>query len=186
LHLDPALGEPLTELYTALQGHRQDLDPRADRAAGSGDHDQSVVHHNWMGLIYQWNGDLGKAEQEFKRAMEIDPDYAATMANLGALYGRSRRLPEAVEILKRAVVKDDNNIEAWINLGAAEGRMNHPKEAIVALETRAGRGRAAPRSTTPWRSPTCRTARRSGRSAISRNRSSSTRTRRTRKSFWKR
>jgi predicted Zn-dependent protease len=62
------------------------------------------------------------------------------MANLGALYGRSRRLPEAVEILKRAVAKDDNNLEAWINLGAAEGRMNHPKEAIVALETARRKG----------------------------------------------
>ena len=140
LHLDPALGEPLTELYTLYKDTDKisTLEPIVRQ--GLAINDQSVVHHNWMGLIYQWHNDLGKAEQEFKRAMEIDPDYAATMANLGALYGRSRRLPEAVEILKRAVAKDDNNLEAWINLGAAEGRMNHPKEAIVALETARRKG----------------------------------------------
>jgi predicted AlkP superfamily phosphohydrolase/phosphomutase/tetratricopeptide (TPR) repeat protein len=140
LHLDPALGEPLTELYTLYKDTDKisTLEPIVRQ--GLSINDQSVVHHNWMGLIYQWKNDLGKAEEEFKRAMEIDPDYAATMANLGALYGRSRRLPEAVEILKRAVAKDENNLEAWINLGAAEGRMNHPKEAIVALETARRKG----------------------------------------------
>ncbi|HYV84523.1 MAG TPA: alkaline phosphatase family protein [Patescibacteria group bacterium] len=140
LHLDPSLGEPLTELYTLYKDTDKisTLEPIVRQ--GLAINDQSVVHHNWMGLIYQWNKNLGKAEQEFKRAMEIDPDYAATMANLGALYGRSGRLPEAVEILKRAVGKDDNNLEAWINLGAAEGRMNHPKEAITALETARRKG----------------------------------------------
>jgi predicted AlkP superfamily phosphohydrolase/phosphomutase/tetratricopeptide (TPR) repeat protein len=140
LHLDPALGEPLTELYTLYKDTDKisTLEPIVRQ--GLAINDQSVVHHNWMGLIYQWNRDLPKAEQEFKRAMELDPDYAATMANLGALYGRSGRLPEAVGILKLAVSKDDNNLEAWINLGAAEGRMNHPKEAIVALETARRKG----------------------------------------------
>jgi predicted AlkP superfamily phosphohydrolase/phosphomutase/tetratricopeptide (TPR) repeat protein len=140
LHLDPALGEPLTELYTLYKDTDKISTLEPIVREGLAINDQSVVHHNWMGLIYQWRNDQGHAEQEFKRAMEIDPDYAATMANLGALYGRSRRLPEAVEILKRAVVKDDNNLEAWINLGAAEGRLNHPKEAIVALETARRKG----------------------------------------------
>jgi tetratricopeptide (TPR) repeat protein len=93
-----------------------------------------------MGLIYEWKHDAPHAEQEFRRAMELDPDYAATMANLGAMYGRSGRLPEAVAILERAVVKDPDNLEAWVNLGAARGRLNQPKEAIQALETARGKG----------------------------------------------
>jgi Tfp pilus assembly protein PilF len=81
-----------------------------------------------------------QAESAFKKAMEYDPDYAATMANLGALYGRNGRLPEAVAILRRAVAKDPENVESWVNLGAAQGRMGRSREAIEALETARGKG----------------------------------------------
>jgi len=140
LRLDPALGEPLAELHTLYQG--TDKIPHLEGIVRKGlaINDRSVVHHNWMGMIHEWNKDLPRAEQEFLRAMELDPDYAATMANLGAMYGRSGRLREAVDILTRAVGKDDNNIEAWVNLGAAQGRLNHPREAIAALETARGKG----------------------------------------------
>lgn len=140
LRLDPSLGEPLAELHTLYEGTDKIPNLEGIVRKGLALNDQSVVHHNWMGLIHQWHKDLPGAEKEFRRAMEIDPDYAPTMANLGALYGRSGRLPEAVEILTRAVRKDENNLEAWVNLGAAQGRLNHPKEAIAALETARSKG----------------------------------------------
>ncbi|HKQ98436.1 MAG TPA: tetratricopeptide repeat protein, partial [Candidatus Polarisedimenticolia bacterium] len=140
LKLDPSLGDPLSELHTLYQNTPKVLALEPIVRQGLALNDQSVVHHNWMGIILEWKKDLPGAEREFKRAMDLDPDYAATMANLGALYGRSLRLDEAVAILKRAVGKDPDNIEAWINLGAAQGRLNHPKEAIPALETARGKG----------------------------------------------
>jgi predicted AlkP superfamily phosphohydrolase/phosphomutase/predicted Zn-dependent protease len=140
LRLDPSLGEPLAELHTLYEGTDKVPSLEGIVRKGLALNDQSVVHHNWMGLIHQWHKDLPGAEREFRRAMEIDPDYAPTMANLGALYGRSGRLQEAVEILTRAVRKDENNLEAWMNLGAAQGRLNHPKEAIAALETARSKG----------------------------------------------
>jgi predicted AlkP superfamily phosphohydrolase/phosphomutase/Tfp pilus assembly protein PilF len=141
LQIDPSLGDPLTELHTLYQGTAKIPTLEGIVRKGLALNEQSVVHHNWMGLILEWNRDLPGAEREFRRAMELDPDYAATMANLGAMYGRSNRLPEAVAILKRAVAKDDTNLEAWVNLGAAQGRLQHPKEAIAALETARGKGR---------------------------------------------
>jgi predicted AlkP superfamily phosphohydrolase/phosphomutase/tetratricopeptide (TPR) repeat protein len=140
LRLDPALPDPLTELHTLYQGSDRMLSLEPIVRKGLQLNEQSVVHHNWMGLIDEWKHDTPHAEQEFRRAMELDPDYAATMANLGAMYGRSGRLPEAVAILERAVAKDPDNIEAWVNLGAARGRLNRPKEAILALETARGKG----------------------------------------------
>jgi predicted AlkP superfamily phosphohydrolase/phosphomutase/tetratricopeptide (TPR) repeat protein len=140
LHINPALDEPLAELYTLYKDTDKITSLEGIVRQGLALNDQSIVHHNWMGLIYQWKQDLPRAEQEFRRAMELDPDYAATMANLGALYGRSHRLQDAVNILTRAVAKDDSNLEAWINLGAAQGRLNRPKEAIVALETARRKG----------------------------------------------
>lgn len=140
LRIDPSLGEPLAELHTLYRG--TDKIPALEGIVRKGlaVNDRSVVHHNWMGLIHEWNKDLAGAEKEFRRAMELDPDYAATMANLGALYGRTGRLEEAVDVLTRAVRKDPDNIEAWVNLGAAQGRLRRPKEAIAALETARGKG----------------------------------------------
>ena len=140
LQIDPALGEPLAELHTLYRGTAKIPTLEGIVRKGLAKNDQSVVHHNWMGLILEWNRDLPGAEREFRRAMELDPDYAPTMANLGAMYGRSNRLDEAVAILKRAVAKDEGNLEAWVNLGAAQGRLRHPKEAITALETARGKG----------------------------------------------
>ncbi|HUD73121.1 MAG TPA: tetratricopeptide repeat protein, partial [Dongiaceae bacterium] len=140
LRIDPALGDPLSELHTLYKDTDKVLGLEPIVRKGLALNDQSVVHHNWMGIILEWKKDLPGAEREFRKAMDLDPDYAATMANLGAMYGRSGRLNEAVAILKRAVAKDADNMEAWVNLGAAEGRLNHPKEAIAALETARGKG----------------------------------------------
>ncbi len=140
LHLDPALGEPLTELHTIYQGTERILSLEPIVRKGLLINDKSVVHHNWMGLIYEWKKDIPQAEKEFRRAMEFDPDAPGTMANLGALYGRAGRLGEAVAILSRAVAKDPDNLEAWVNLGAAQGRLRRPQEAIEALETARRKG----------------------------------------------
>jgi len=140
LRLDPSLGDPLTELHTMYEGSDRvlQLEPLVRR--GLELNEKSIVHHNWMGMIYEWKKDPTRAEAEFHRAMELDPDGAGTLANLGALYGRSGRLDEAVSVLTRAVAKEPDNLEAWVNLGAAQGRLRHPKEAIEALETARGKG----------------------------------------------
>ncbi len=140
LRLDPSLGDPLTELHTMYEGTDRvlNLEPLVRR--GLEINEKSIVHHNWMGMIYEWKKDLIHAEAEFHRAMELDPDGPGTLANLGALYGRSGRLDEAVAVLTRAVAKEPDNLEAWVNLGAAQGRLRHPREAIEALETARSKG----------------------------------------------
>ncbi len=140
LRLDPSLGGPLTELHEIYRGTPKVLALEPIVREGLARNDKSVVHQNWMGIIHEWKRELPQAEAAFLRAMELDPDYAATMANLGALYGRTGRLEEAVTILRRAVEKEPENKESWINLGAALGRLRRPAEAIVALETAREKG----------------------------------------------
>ena len=140
LRLNPAQSEPLTELHTIYRDSPRIVALEPIVRKGLLINGKSVVHLNWMGLIHEWKKELPQAESAFKKAMEYDPDYAATMANLGALYGRNGRLPEAVAILRRAVAKDPENVESWVNLGAAQGRMGHSREAIEALETARGKG----------------------------------------------
>jgi predicted AlkP superfamily phosphohydrolase/phosphomutase/tetratricopeptide (TPR) repeat protein len=135
LHLDPRQGEPLSDLHKIYRGTPKVLSLEPIVRQGLADNDKSVVHHNWMGIIYEWKKQIPEAERSFLRAMELDPDYAATMANLGALYGRTGRLEEAVTILTRSVEKEPENQESWVNLGGALGRLHRPGEAIEALET---------------------------------------------------
>ena len=140
LRLNPALGDPLTELHKIYQGTERVLSLEPLVRKGLAINEKSVIHHNWMGFIHEWKKELPQAEAEFHRAVELDPDDAATLANLGALYGRSGRLDDAVTVLSRAVAKEPDNKEAWVNLGAAQGRLRRPKEAIAALETARSKG----------------------------------------------
>ena len=140
LKMDPALSDPLAELHTLYKNTPRILTLEPVVRKGLELDDKSLVHLNWLGLIYEWKRDVPQAEKTFKRALDLDPDYAPTMANLGALYGRNGRLQEAVDILSRAVVKDPDNVESWVNLGAAEGRMGRSREAIRALETARDKG----------------------------------------------
>jgi len=144
LNLDPTLSEPLSELHTIYKETPRMLTIEPIVRKGLELNDKSLVHLNWMGLIYEWKRDIPHAEETFKRALSIDPDYAPTMANLGALYGRNGRLQEAVDVLNRAVVKDPDNLESWVNLGAAQGRLGHSREAITALETARAKGASSP------------------------------------------
>jgi len=140
LRQNPAMSEPLTDLHLIYKDSPRVLTLEPIVRKGLEIDDKSIVHLNWLGLIEEWKKDLPQAEAAFKKAMELDPDYASTMANLGAFYGRSGRLEEAVAILSRAVAKNPDNVESWVNLGAAQGRLGRSREAIQALETARSKG----------------------------------------------
>ncbi len=140
LRINPALTDPLTQLHTIYNGTDRVLTLEPIVRRGLTINEKSVVHLNWLGLIEEWKKHPAEAEATYQKAMQYDPDYPATMANLGALYGRTGRLQQAVDILSRAVAKDPDNLEAWVNLGAAQGRMGRSKDAVVSLETARRKG----------------------------------------------
>ena len=62
-------------------------------------------------------GNLAAAEKAFRKALDLDPKYAAAWANLGALLKEQKRYDEAEKACKRAVEIDDKSAQAWNNLG---------------------------------------------------------------------
>jgi Tfp pilus assembly protein PilF len=67
------------------------------------DYEETPEAHNGVGLIYAWS--LGRpqdGEKEFKRAIEMKPDYAEAMTNLGALDIARGRFDEAIPWLEKA------------------------------------------------------------------------------------
>ncbi len=71
----------------------QDLTPvLEDRAAA---HPSQPRYAHLLGLAYLEEGDLEKAERQFRRALNLDSDFAAAHFSLGDLYGRTGRPEQA-------------------------------------------------------------------------------------------
>jgi len=134
LAADPAFADPLSRLFALARSRGSEAALLPLVLQGLEVNDRSVLHHNWMGLILERRGDPRGAERAFRRALEIAPDFAGTMANLGSLQGRSGRLEEAVVTLTRAVRIEPANLEARVNLGAALAKLGRLDEAIANLE----------------------------------------------------
>ena len=67
------------------------------------DFDETPEAHVGLGLIYAWSlSRPQEGEKEFRRALELRPDYAEAMTNLGALHIARGRFAEAVPFLEKA------------------------------------------------------------------------------------
>ena len=67
------------------------------------DFEETPEAHNGLGLIYWYS--LGRPDdgmKEFKRALEMRPDYSDAMTNLGALYIARNRFTDAIPLLDKA------------------------------------------------------------------------------------
>jgi predicted Zn-dependent protease len=76
---------------------------------------------------------LAEAEQEYKRALVLDPGSSGRGRGAGEFYMRGRRFPEAEDYLRKLLANDPNSAAVEIQLGrvlAAEGKTD---EAIAAL-----------------------------------------------------
>ena len=65
--------------------------------------DETPEAHNGLGLIYWYS--LGRTDdgiKQFKRALEMRPDYSDAMTNLGALYISRGRFTDAIPLLEKA------------------------------------------------------------------------------------
>jgi predicted AlkP superfamily phosphohydrolase/phosphomutase/Tfp pilus assembly protein PilF len=140
LRINPVATEPAAKLFEILKGRGEEttLEPLVVRALQI--NENSVGHHNLMGLLLESKRDVAGAERHLRRAAELDPDFAGVLANLGSLLARTGRTAEAIQILTRAVAKEPANYEARMNLGAALGKSGRHQEAIEQFEEARRRG----------------------------------------------
>src|SRR5439155_1023479 len=67
------------------------------------DLDETPEAHNGLGLIYWYS--LGRGDdgaKEFKRALQMRPDFSEAMTNLGALYISRNQFTDAIPLLDKA------------------------------------------------------------------------------------
>ncbi|MDP1634404.1 MAG: tetratricopeptide repeat protein [Gallionellaceae bacterium] len=70
-----------------------------------------------IALAYEMTGETGLAEDNLKRALEINPDHPATMNEYALLYRRTGRFDEAKKLYQSLLVKHPSFMPARKNLG---------------------------------------------------------------------
>jgi Flp pilus assembly protein TadD len=95
---------------------------------------EDPVLRNNLGLVFARTGELERAEEYFREAVRINPNYAKAYNNLGMAAAAQGRLEEAIGHFTRAVEIQPGYAKAIANLGAALAREGRTTEAILRLE----------------------------------------------------
>jgi tetratricopeptide (TPR) repeat protein len=133
---DPSIRDTLGWLYYK-KGLFESAFPLISDAARKLDKNAGVRYHH--GMVLAKTGKKKEAVQELKAALSLDPDFpeagearkvietlkaieldpesAQSLYDLGVLYASQKKFPEAEEKLKKVVEKDDGNVAARTMLG---------------------------------------------------------------------
>lgn len=104
------------------------------RRAEAGDTGRPGLHVR-IGRLYLRKGRLDDARRAFARALELDPEHAASRLGLALVELRSRRHVEAAEHALAAVGLRHLMPSAHYTLGVALARLGQTDRAIMAFET---------------------------------------------------
>ena len=94
----PEYSGPLTDLgiLFAQAKHREAALSSLSKAVAA--NPKNAIAQNWLGIVYRESGDYARAEQAYRSALTVRPDYAPAHLNLGILYDVCLKRPqEALE-----------------------------------------------------------------------------------------
>ena len=95
-----------------------------------------------MGIVYRLTDRFDKADECYRAALEIQPDYAELHASIGSLRIHQNRLADAALHLENALRLDDSLAVAHANLALAYARLGRREEADAELAKAMDRGYA--------------------------------------------
>ncbi len=88
--------------------------------------------HNAVGTIRGRQGDMAGAAEDFRKAVEANPDDLSARHNLGLAFLELGRHDEAAEQFRQAVVRHPRYYEAWLGLGRADAEAGRTAAALEA------------------------------------------------------
>lgn len=94
----------------------------------------SPVGYNLTGLAYLMSGDPAQAEQRFKKALEIDPNFITAEANLARVALQKGDLAEAESYFRNALKKSPKNVTALMGLADLARRQGDSNRMHKLLE----------------------------------------------------
>lgn len=91
---------------------------------------------NWvnLGWVYFQQGQYNQALAQYKKAMDLDPNYYPAHYNLGLAYMQVKKYDLAAESLKKAVSIEKKSGAAYLNLGVSYNQLGKYDEAIKILQ----------------------------------------------------
>lgn len=97
-------------------------------------HKESAIAYFYQGITLYKQGNLKDAQAAFRKAIELDPNYAEAHANLGLTLNQQGKLQEAIEQTRQALRIHPDLAEAQYNLGVALQAQGQLKQAIEAYK----------------------------------------------------
>lgn len=109
--------------------------PLAHRAAERAEAREGMSAEDWYGLGYELEATvLERAEEAYRRALELDPDHVDAQLNLGRLEHARGRLAAAERRFRRALELRPGDATAAFDLGVVYQDLGQPERAIAAYE----------------------------------------------------
>ena len=97
----------------------------------------AIRYHS--GILRERQGNARKAEDEYRLALKIQPDYVPAMVNLAAILVEEKRYDDALPVLQKALGIDPKNPSAHYNLGrlyVEQGKVEEGKKQLQPLLSR--------------------------------------------------
>lgn len=98
------------------------------------DQPQSARAHIKLGMVLHGMGAVGKAEQAFERALELDDQCAEAMVNLGGIYVERLDFAKSVELNRRAGELKPELMHAHFNQGVCHLYLSQPEQMVPCFE----------------------------------------------------
>ncbi len=95
---------------------------------------KSPEEHYELGRDYYRSEQYEEAIGEFKKAIEINPQYAIARRNLARAYTKTARYDEAIDELKKAIKVNPNYVLAYNSLGIAYRKKGMYDDALAAYK----------------------------------------------------
>lgn len=95
--------------------------------------DPSAGTFHLLGQTHYTTGDSAQAEEQFLKAIEMDPDNAEHLYSMALLYGEKNQIEKSAEFLYRTVTAEPSFGRAWYNLGLARAQLQQLDLAVEAL-----------------------------------------------------
>jgi tetratricopeptide (TPR) repeat protein len=92
---------------------------------------KNYLAYNNLGFYLSNRGEVAEAIENYRKSLEIKPDYEDALNNLGYAYAGQKKYPEAIAEYEKALQIRSNHPEVHNNLGNALGDMGRVDEAIA-------------------------------------------------------
>ena len=113
------------------KGYRAEAIQQYEKARQYDSHGLLTARH--LAVLYDLQGESARAEVEYTRALQEQPNDATLLNDMGYFQYRHAHMEPAEMWLRKAVAADPSCRHAWINLGQVLARQGHVQESYEAF-----------------------------------------------------